>query len=123
MNTGDLRRILDHPGPFATVHLDASHDTESAAHEQELRWRAARDELATKGAGEDTLAALDEAVLNGPPAVGRAGRLLVAAGGEVVLDHWLAGPPPTPVTRVGALPYLLPLVELSADPVPHVAHS
>jgi hypothetical protein len=119
MNTGDLRRILDHPGPFATVHVDASHDTESAAHEQELRWRAARDELAAKGAGEDTLAALDEAVQE--PAVGRAGRLLVAAGGEVLLDRWLPEPPPTPVTRVGALPYLLPLVELDAGQVPYVA--
>jgi hypothetical protein len=121
MNTGDLRRLLDHPGPFATVHLDASHDTENAAHEQELRWRAARRDLAEKGAGEETLAALDEAVADAPPAVGKAGRLLVAAGREVLLDRALAGPPPTPVTRVGALPYLLPLVELDAGEVPHVA--
>lgn len=121
MNTGELRRVLAHQGPFATVHLDGSHDTENAAHEQELRWRAARADLAGKGADEDTLTAMDDAMRNAPPAAGRAGRLLIAAGGEVLLDRMLAGPPPAPVTRVGACPYLLPLVELDTGQVPHVA--
>ncbi|MFC4855248.1 Vms1/Ankzf1 family peptidyl-tRNA hydrolase [Actinophytocola glycyrrhizae] len=121
MNTGELREILAHAGPFATVHLDGSHDTENAAHELELRWRAAREELAEKGADEDTLSAMDNAVRDAPPATGRAGRLLIAAGGEVLLDRALAGPPPAPVTRVGACPYLLPLVELDSGEVPYVA--
>jgi len=121
MSSGELRRLLAHRGPFATVHLDGSHDTENAAREQGLRWRAARAELAEKGADEDTLTALDDAVRNAPPAEGRAGRLLIAAGGEVLLDRALAGPPPAPVTRVGACPYLLPLVELDTGQVPHVA--
>jgi protein required for attachment to host cells len=121
MHTGDLRRVLDNRGPFATVHLDDSHDTENADHEQELRWRAAREELVEKGADEETLAALDGAIRDAPPAVGRAGRLLIAAGGEVLLDRRLPGAPPTHVARVGALPYLLPLVDLDAGQVPHVA--
>jgi hypothetical protein len=121
MNTGELRQVLAHQGPFATVHMDGSHDTENAARERDLRWRAARAELAEKGAGEETLAALDDAVQNTPPGTGRVGRLLIAAGGEVLLDRTLAGPPPAPVTRVGACPYLLPIVELDAGQVPHVA--
>ena len=121
MNTGELRQVLAHRGPFATVHLDGSHDTENAAHEQELRWRAARAALAAKGADENTLAALDDAVRDALPTTGRAGRLLIAAGGEVLLDRTLAGPPSAPVTRVGACPYLLPLVALDAGQVPHVA--
>ncbi len=121
MNTGELRRVLAHRGPFATVHLDGSHDTENAAREQELRWRAARAELAENGADEETLAALDDAVRNARPAEGRVGRLLIAAGGEVLLDRTLAGPPPAPVARVGACPYLLPLVELDSCQVAHVA--
>jgi hypothetical protein len=121
MNTGDLRRLLDHPGPFATVNLDASHDTENATRELELRWRTARDELAAHGADEATLAALDEAVRDARPAVGKAGRLLIAAGGDVLLDRWLAMPPPLPVTRVGTLPYLMPLVEQATEEVPYVA--
>lgn len=115
----NLRRVLEHPGPFATVHLDASHNTANAAHELELRWRTAREELSAKGADGDTLAALDEVMRE--PAVGRAGRLLVAARGEVLLNHWLPDPPPAPTTRVGPLPYLLPLVELEAGRVPYVA--
>lgn len=121
MNTGELRQVLAHRGPFATVHLDGSHDTASAAQEQELRWRAARAELAEKGADENTLGALDNAMRETPPAEGRAGRLLIAADGEVLLDRVLGGPPPAPVTRVGAGPYLLPLVELDTGQVPHVA--
>lgn len=30
MNTGELRRVLSHRGPFATVHLDGSHDLRDA---------------------------------------------------------------------------------------------
>lgn len=121
MDTGDLRRVLDHQGPFATAHLDDTHDSENARHERELRWRAARGQLAAAGADEATLTALDRAVADAPPPAGRAGRLLVGAGGEVLLDRTLPGPPPTPLTRVGALPYLLPLVELDAGTVPYVA--
>jgi hypothetical protein len=117
----NLRRVLDHPGPFATVHLDASHDTENAAHELELRWRAAREELAAEGAGADVLAALDEAVRSTTPAVGKAGWLLVAAGEDVLVNRLLPDPPPTPVTRFGPLPYLVPLVGRDAGQVPYVA--
>ena len=117
----NLRRVLDHPGPFATVHLDASHDTENAARELELRWRAARAELAAEGAGADLLAALDEAVRTTSPAVGKAGWLLVAAGEDVLVNRLLPDPPPTPVTRFGPLPYLVPLVERDAGRIPYVA--
>lgn len=121
MSSHDLRRVLDHPGPFATVHLDASHDTESAGHEQELRWRAAREELTEAGADAGTIAAIQQAVLAGPPAVGRAGRLVIGAGGEVLFDKVLPDPPAAPVARIGALPYLVPLAELDAAQVPYVA--
>jgi hypothetical protein len=114
MNTDDLRLVLDHPGPFATVHLDGSHDTESADHELHLRWRAAREELATEGVREDTLAALDETVRTAHPNVGKAGRLLVAAGAEVLVDRRLPSPPPMPEVRFGPLPYLLPLLDQEA---------
>lgn len=121
MNTGDLRRVLDHPGPFATVHLDGSHDTESADQELALRWRAAREDLAAHDVSAATLDALEDALLAGEPTVGRAGRLLVGARGEVLLDRTLPGPPPVPVTRVGPLPYLMPLVEHDTTQVPYVA--
>jgi hypothetical protein len=61
------------PGPFASVYLDASHDTEDAAKVAELRRRGLRDQLADQGAPEETLAALDAAVSAADPPAGKAG--------------------------------------------------
>lgn len=110
MRTGDLRRILAHRGPFATVHMNTSHVPDRS-------WRRA---LFAKGASRHTLTALDDAVRATPPA-GNAGWLLVASGGTVLLNRQLTRPPRHPVTRVGPLPYLLPLIETVTRAVPHVA--
>ncbi|OLF17249.1 Rv2629 family ribosome hibernation factor [Actinophytocola xanthii] len=122
MNLTALRETLDHQGPFASVHLDASHDTEDAAKQAELRWRAVREELAGRHTPESTLGAL-EGALDRPPPVGRAGRLLVAAGDTVLVDEYLPSPPPTPMVRVSELPYLLPLADWGHRGVPHVVVS
>jgi ribosomal protein L7Ae-like RNA K-turn-binding protein len=114
-----LRETLDRQGPFASIHLDASHDTEDAAKLAELRWRAIRDQLEAHEAPEPTLDALDEALAQPPPA-GRAGRLLVAAGNEVLVDEYLPAPPAQPMVRLSSLPYLLPLADWSRRGVPHV---
>lgn len=119
MNLTALRETLGHRGPFASVHLDASHDTEDAAKVTELRWRAIRDQLAAQDAPDPTLGALDEA-LDQPPPAGRAGRLLVAAGNEVLVDEYLPAPPAQPMARVSPLPYLLPLADWNQRGVPHV---
>jgi peptide subunit release factor 1 (eRF1) len=103
-----------------SVYFDSSHDTEDAARQIDLRWRAIRDQLATDGAAEETLAALDTAVAEGPPSRGQAGRALVAAGDTVLIDEQLPDPPPVQVVRVSPLPYLLPLIEFGYRRVPHV---
>ncbi|MGH3758429.1 Vms1/Ankzf1 family peptidyl-tRNA hydrolase [Actinophytocola sp.] len=119
MNLTALRETLDHDGPFASVLMDASHDTEDAAKMAELRWRAIRDELAAQDVPDKTLHALDDAIDRRPPA-GRSGRLLVAADGSVLVDEYLPEPPPRRDVRVSALPYLLPLAAWSRRTVPHV---
>ncbi|XVV05660.1 hypothetical protein ACQPW3_09810 [Actinosynnema sp. CA-248983] len=86
-----LGEVVRERGPFASVYLDASHDTEDAAKALELRWRGLRDDLARQGADEDTLRAMDTAALE--PAVGKAGRALIAAHGELLLDWALPRPP------------------------------
>jgi hypothetical protein len=116
-----VHELTEKPGPFATVYVDASHETEDADHADRLRWAGARTELAGAGAQEATLAALDAAVSSGPTAVGRAGRVLVAAGGEVLLDRWLPEPPPTARVRWGPLPDLLQLLLDRGEPVTAVA--
>jgi hypothetical protein len=120
-NLTALRDLLSHEGSFASVHLDASHDTQDAAKVTELRWRAAHDQLAAQHASRKTIGALQEAIHQAPPPVGRAGRLLVAAGDTVHVDEYLAEPPARPSVRVSSLPYLLPLADWRESPVPHVA--
>jgi hypothetical protein len=120
MHNDDLRRVLDHDGPFTSVHLDCTHDSENAAKELVLRRRSVRQQLAEQGADDQTCDAIDEAIRTGPPPVGRAGRLLVAAGGEVLLDRFLGDPPPLPVVRVGRSPYLVPYIGSGNRSMPHV---
>lgn len=120
MDMSKLQDVATAPGPFASVYLDASHDTEDAAKVAELRWRGLRDQLANQGAPEETLAALDEAVAAADPPAGKAGRVLIASGAQVLVDQTLPVPPPADVTRFSSLPDLLPLASYLPPPVPHV---
>ncbi len=107
-----LRDIARTSGPFATVYLDASHNTPDAPHLIELSWRSSRAELAGAGADEATLAALDTAVARTVEAVdhpsGAVGQVLVAAGGSVLLDRWLPAPPAQAHAHWADAPHLLP---------------
>lgn len=120
MRTTALRELTTTEGPFASVYFDSSHDTQDAAKQLELRWRALRDQVEAEGASDKLLATLDDAVAGSETAVGKAGRAIVATEGNVLVDRRLAEPPPGPVARVSTLPYLLPLARLRAYHVPHV---
>ncbi|MCR3750805.1 hypothetical protein LX88_004792 [Lentzea californiensis] len=120
MDMSKLRDVATAPGPFASVYLDASHDTEDAAEIADLRWRGLRNQLADQGTPEKTLAALDRAVSAAEPPAGKAGRVLIASGASVLVDQTLPVPPPADVTRYSSLPDLLPLASYLPPPVPHV---
>lgn len=120
MDRSALRELVTSPGPFASVYLDGTHDTAGAAKEIDLRWRAIRAKLAEQQAADPTLSALDDAIRERSPAVGRAGRFLVAAGDRVLIDEYLPDPPAEPVARVSPLPYLVPLAAGEPRCVPHV---
>ncbi|NUT52220.1 MAG: peptide chain release factor 2, partial [Saccharothrix sp.] len=113
-----LGELVRQRGPFASVYLDASHDTEDAAKAMELRWRGVREELARQGADDATLDAMREAVL--APVPGKSGRALIAARGRVLLDRVLPRPPATDTVRWSDLPHLLPLATWMEPTVPHV---
>ena len=113
-----LGELVRQRGPFASVYLDASHDTEDAAKAMELRWRGVREELARQGADEATLEALAGAALT--PVTGKAGRALIAAHGRLLLDRVLPRPPATDTARWSDLPHLLPLASSLQADVPHV---
>ncbi len=106
-------------GPFATAFLDATRSTEAGADEVRLRWQAAHSELAEAGADEATLAAMDEVAGGHTDVPGPHGQLIVAAGGEVLLDTVAPRRPAQLVARWSALPHLMPYL---AHRAPHVAH-
>lgn len=121
MNLAGLRELAYTEGPFATVYLVASHDTADAVRTVELGWRDRRDELVAAGADAATLAALDTevlAILDGPERpVGPAGRVLVAAGGQLRLSQELPDPPDPPRASWSGLPDLLELLAGLPEPL------
>ncbi len=114
MHAERFRSLVESKGPYASVYYDDSHDTEDAAAQQDLKWRAMRDELEQHDVSPEIVEALQRVVLEGPPAVGRSGRGLVAAADGLLLDERLIRPLETPVVRVSSLPYLVPVVEHGA---------
>ena len=117
--TEDVKDLYTREGPFATVYLDGSRNTESGTHEVELRWRGLRGELAERGADEATLGVLEAAALD-PDAPGRHGRILVAAGGQLLLDEPLHEVPATSTAAWDALPDVLPYLAERGNDIPHV---
>src|SRR5262245_1025861 len=99
MRAERFRGLLTAKGPLASVYFDDSHDTEDAEAQLELKWRGLREQLAAQGA--DKLAATIEPVVMGArPPVGRSGRGVIAAGGDVLVNEHLIRPPVSSVARV-----------------------
>ncbi len=115
-----ISALYNHRGPFVTVYLDASRTTESGNTEVELRWRGLREQLASEGVDEKTLAALDELAGAHHDIAGRHGQVLVAAGGEVLLDEVTRRPPLRELARWSPLPHVLPYLVERCTQIPHV---
>jgi hypothetical protein len=115
MDSDRFRRLLDAPGPFASVYFDDSHDTHDAEAQLELKWRAIREELESRGAGQGVVDAIGDAVLGLRPPIGRSGRAVIASADGVVINEHLARPTARTIVRVSELPYLVPILEHSFD--------
>lgn len=92
MDLARLSVMLENPGPFATVLVDATRDTEDAAHLIELRTRATRSQLAELGTPDDVVDMIAERQLSLTGVSGQAGRFVVATADGVIADevlpHW-----------------------------------
>lgn len=115
-----MRHLNDADGPFATVVLDATHDTADAVEQYRLRWRDLRERLADEGARDDVLTVLDDAVTAAEAPDGTAGRVVVAHGGGVLLDRHTEVPPERGTASWGPVPDLLPVLGALGEDVPTV---
>ena len=87
MQTTMLRPLVSTPGPFTSVYFEESHDTEDAAKQLDLKLRDLREHLTEQNAPGGALDAIEAAVRDAPPTVGRGGRALLA-GRDAVLVGW-----------------------------------
>ncbi|MGC4829318.1 Vms1/Ankzf1 family peptidyl-tRNA hydrolase [Micromonospora arida] len=117
MQLSFLRPLYDRPGPWCSVYLDASADTEDAHPALDLRWRALERSLAEQGADEANIAALDRVVRGHDPMVGDYGLAVFASHGRVVLSDYLSAPPVRDLAHVGPLPHVMPLLAQRGEQV------
>jgi hypothetical protein len=115
-----ISALYSHPGPFASVYLDATRASESGDTEVELRWRGLREQLATAGADDKTLQAIDQVAGAHLEVAGRHGQFVVAAGGQVLLDEVTRRPPLRELGRWSPLPHVLPYLVDRSTQIPHL---
>ncbi|OCB40203.1 hypothetical protein A5675_11940 [Mycobacterium malmoense] len=115
MDSERFRKLLEAPAPFASVYFDDSHDTHDAEAQLELKWRALKEELESRGAAAAVTDEIGRAVLDLRPPIGRSGRGIVASAERVLLNEHLTRPTAETVVRVSELPFVLPIVELGFD--------
>ncbi|MBA9001124.1 baeRF2 domain-containing protein [Thermomonospora cellulosilytica] len=118
MKLAYLRPLYERPGPFASVYLATERHTADAAKALALRWRHARIELGRLGVDDATLDALEEIVTDRDNAA--PGRALFATGGQVVHHEVLPEPPAQVTVEMSELPYVMPLLAVRPEPIPHV---
>jgi len=120
MNLEFLRPLVDRPGSWVSVYLDATRAGENADHEVALRWRGLRESLTARGADPATLDAVESAVQEHPTQPGRYGLAVFATNGDVTMVQTLSAPPPADVAYLEPLPQVMPLLEQRNVEVPYV---
>jgi hypothetical protein len=105
MQLSPLQDIYSHPGPYVTVHMDVSRNTEDAPQQLEARWTNARQELERQGVSRELIEEIGRRLQEPTEMPGEVRRTIIAAGGEVVFDDALAGHTAWPeIVSCGDLP-------------------
>lgn len=118
MKLASLRPLYDGCGGYVSVYLDTDRAREDAQHAIELRWRAAREQLAAEGADPATLDAVRDAVSD--PEHAAPGTAAFARHGQIRLRAGLRDAPARPISRLAALPHVLPMLAQLPPRAPHL---
>ena len=111
-----LRPLYEDFGSWVSVYLDTSPAGADGGQAIHLRWRSARDRLASAGADGATLDALAPVVTS----LGAPGRAAFGRAGQVTLTEPLPHPPRREIARVAPLPHVMPLLAQRGPRVPHL---
>lgn len=107
MQLGTLQDVYTHAGPYVTVHMDVSRNTEDAPQQLDARWTTTRHELERAGVEPGLIERIGERLREPVDVPGEVRRTVVAAGGEIIFDEVLAGHTVWPeVVTTGELPDL-----------------
>ncbi|NJP34603.1 baeRF2 domain-containing protein [Micromonospora thermarum] len=117
MQLSFLRPLYDRPGPWCSVYLDASADTEDAHPALDLRWRALRDQLQQQRADLASIEAIERVVRGHDPMPGDYGIAVFASHGRVALSEYLAAPPLRDLAAFAPLPHVMPLLAQRGEQV------
>jgi hypothetical protein len=120
MHTVDLSPVLDHAGPFATVLVEVSHETEHGAQEHETRVRDAARALAEQGAPPAVVDAVRERLAEAPGRPSPVARLVVGTADGIVYDDTVSTHVDRPVASWHPLPDLAAWVRERDAAVPFV---
>lgn len=97
--------MLDHPGPYVSLHLDVSRTTEDARQQLTARWTSTRHELEHQGITGPVLDELGERLQEPTHLPGEVRRTIVATPEQILLDDARAGTTRWPESvSVGPLP-------------------
>lgn len=105
MQLNALRSVYAEPGPYVTVHMDVSRNTEDASQQLDARWTSARHTLEHEGVDPGLIEEIGRRVHEPVDVGGEVRRTIIAAGGQVVFDELIAGHSVWPeVVTCGDLP-------------------
>jgi hypothetical protein len=121
MHLERLRHVFEQPGPYLTLHVDVSRNSERGAEQMESRWTTIRHELERASLPASLVSRLDERVHENTHVSGEVRRTIVAAGDEILLDDVQAGHNPHPeVVDVADLPDLAGWIDVEDQALPFV---
>jgi hypothetical protein len=119
MRLQQVRNVLDHPGPYVSLHVDASRDTEDARQQQAARWTTTRHELEREGVDPALVDQLGELLAEPTHLPGEVRRTIVATPDGILLDDARAGASTWPeAVSVGPLPDLAGWLSIVDGQVP-----
>jgi hypothetical protein len=91
MNLATIQQLYTHDGPFLSIHMDVSRNTEDAAQQIEARWTTLRHDLERDGIEPGLSEQIGARLQERTEVAGEARRTLVAADGEILFDDVRAG--------------------------------